>query len=329
MLSYAQNAEDVVLERAFAEVEEGFYVDVGASDPVNDSVTFHFYERGWQGVNVEPDPDDYEQLVAARPRDLNLQAAVGPGEEPLIFYPSDIRGHGTVNSALAAERGHAATIQVPQISLARIFAQYSPPDGIHFLKVDVEHWETEVLASAELDRFRPRVVVVEAVDDEGLPTHEAWEPALLAGGYNLALFDGVNRFYCREEDADLLLPRLAAPANVLDNWRPAREVNVQTRLQTRLEEVTTQLDEVTRRFADVEAERAAVRSDLDRETDAHQATRRSLAAANRALEDEQQAHETTRRALASVYASTSWRITSPVRDASRLAKLIRRGRGTR
>src|SRR5947208_10141555 len=97
MLSYAQNAEDVVLERVFADLEEGFYVDVGASAPVDDSVTFHFYDRGWRGVNVEPDPQDYEQLAALRPRDANLRAAVGSGVEPLAFYPSPVRGHGTVD----------------------------------------------------------------------------------------------------------------------------------------------------------------------------------------------------------------------------------------
>jgi heptosyltransferase II len=78
MVSYAQNAEDVVLRRAFSGVPTGFYVDVGASSPVDDSVTLHFYERGWRGVNVEPDPDDFRALVAARPRDVNLHAAVGP-----------------------------------------------------------------------------------------------------------------------------------------------------------------------------------------------------------------------------------------------------------
>src|SRR3954447_19461381 len=50
MFSYAQNAEDVVLRRTFSGVEDGFYVDVGASSPVEDSVTLHFYERGWNGV---------------------------------------------------------------------------------------------------------------------------------------------------------------------------------------------------------------------------------------------------------------------------------------
>src|SRR5262245_56098042 len=105
MLSYAQNGEDIVLGRAFAGVEHGFYIDVGASDPVDDSVTFHFYERGWRGVNVEADAAEYEHLVAARTKDVNLHAAVGLGDEPLTFYPSAVRGHGTLDAALADARG--------------------------------------------------------------------------------------------------------------------------------------------------------------------------------------------------------------------------------
>jgi hypothetical protein len=52
---------------------------------------------------------------------------------------------------------------------------------------------------------------VEAVDPAGSPTHESWEPRLLESSYRFGLFDGLNRFYCREEDAENLLPRLAAP----------------------------------------------------------------------------------------------------------------------
>src|SRR5258708_7728703 len=190
MLSYAQNAEDVVLQRVFADVERGFYIDVGASDPVEDSVTFHFYLHGWHGVNVEPDPDQYERLIAARPRDVNLQAAVGSGEVPIAYFPSAVRGHGTVNAMVAGGRGDTVTLE-------RLFPEHAPPEGVDFLKVDVEGWEAEVLASADWERHRPRIVLVEAVDPEGRPTHEGWEPALLAAGYRLGLFDGVNRFYCR------------------------------------------------------------------------------------------------------------------------------------
>ncbi len=145
MISYAQNAEDVVLARAFADVRDGFYVDVGASSPVDDSVTFHFYEQGWHGVNVEPDPDEYRHLVAARGRDVNLQAAVGSGEGQVDFYPSPVRGHGTVDVTRAGSGGDTKAVQVPQLSLAQIFAENAPPEGVDFLKIDVEGWEGEVL----------------------------------------------------------------------------------------------------------------------------------------------------------------------------------------
>ena len=54
MVSYAQNHEDVLLRRVFPDEPNGFYIDVGANDPVRDSVTKHFYDRGWHGINIEP-----------------------------------------------------------------------------------------------------------------------------------------------------------------------------------------------------------------------------------------------------------------------------------
>jgi len=38
--SFAQNCEDLLLHRCFRQKETGFYVDVGASAPVKDNVTY-------------------------------------------------------------------------------------------------------------------------------------------------------------------------------------------------------------------------------------------------------------------------------------------------
>jgi len=228
MLSYAQNGEDVVLRRAFAGQESGFYIDIGACHPTADNVTLHFYERGWHGVNVEPDRELHTALVQARPRDVNLCAAVGLERGRADFHPTGTRGHGTLDRELALGRsaGRAAE-RVPEMPLSDIIACYGPDnDQIDFLKVDVEGWEAGVLASADWSRHRPRVILVEAVDETGAPTHEAWEPGLLAAGYRFALFDGLNRFYCSETEAERLLPRLAAPANVLDNWMRADQAQL-------------------------------------------------------------------------------------------------------
>ena len=72
-ISYAQNYEDVMLWRALKHIDKGFYVDVGANDPIIDSVTAAFYERGWRGINIEPMRSYHEHLCAARPLDINFR----------------------------------------------------------------------------------------------------------------------------------------------------------------------------------------------------------------------------------------------------------------
>ena len=72
MISYAQNFEDVMIARLFDDTHRGFYVDVGAAHRDLLSVTRHFYDRGWSGVNVEPTFCFYPLLCDARPRDINL-----------------------------------------------------------------------------------------------------------------------------------------------------------------------------------------------------------------------------------------------------------------
>lgn len=325
MVSYAQNAEDVVLRRVFAELQEGFYVDVGACVPVEDSVTCYFYELGWSGVNIEPDPRYYGELSATRTRDVNLNAAAGVGDGPVAFYPTGVRGQGTLDPRIAAERDDVPPVQVPLISLHRVFSHYSPPGGVDFLKVDVEGWEAEVLASTDWKDVRPRIVLVEAVDTDGQPTHEAWEPTLLAADYRFGLYDGLNRFYCRAEDVDRLLPRLSAPANVLDNWRLAREVRVQNSLDARLTDAVAAHASTRAGLEAEQASHAQTRGALAAEQAAHAQTRAAHAETRAALAAEQAAHAQTQAELAEMQASTSWRITAPVRDASRLARLMRSG----
>jgi hypothetical protein len=80
IISYAQNREDVLLWRALHDVENGFYIDVGAQDPTHHSVTRAFYDRGWCGVNIEPAAGCFQKLCAERPRDLTLQVALGNRE---------------------------------------------------------------------------------------------------------------------------------------------------------------------------------------------------------------------------------------------------------
>lgn len=220
-ISYAQNFEDVMLWRALKRVERGFYIDVGANDPTVDSVTRAFYDRGWRGINIEPIPSHYEDLKRARPRDVNLGCAAGDARGEIEVFECALRGLATAERTIVDRyvgEGLAGTYHcVPLRTLADICREHAESE-IHFLKIDVEGFEKQVLQGADFSRFRPWIVVVEATQPNSTDeAHGEWEPLLLAARYCFAYADGLNRFYVAEERADLL-PAFAYPPNTFDDF---------------------------------------------------------------------------------------------------------------
>lgn len=231
-ISYAGNGEDVVLMRAFDGKRGGFFVDVGAGEPDIGSLTKNLVDRlDWRGINIEPLPDAFERLSAARPHDTNLQMAIDTEPGRAVFHrilPAQGLVGGPGLSTLAPEivDMHRATgwgvedFEVDVITLEAVLRQYAKP-RFDLLKVDVEGREAAVLKSAGLAHWKPRVIVAEAtLPDTVIPSHADWEPYLVESGYELALFDGLNRFYFHKSEPDLGR-RLAIPANVTDRWIPA------------------------------------------------------------------------------------------------------------
>ncbi len=221
-ISYAQNFEDVILHRALKDVKNGFYIDVGANDPVIDSVTKSFYDSGWRGINIEPVKEWFEKLQQERPDDINLQLAAGSHKGESDFYEVIGTGLSTMDKSIAErharERGYKINkYKVPVTKLSTICEQHPNPD-IHFLKIDVEGAEESVLQGLDLRKIRPWICLVESTLPN-LPTedYESWEPILLAADYEFAYFDGLNRYYLANEHKKLK-KNLAIPPNVFDNF---------------------------------------------------------------------------------------------------------------
>lgn len=229
MISYAQNFEDVVLNRVFHTITQGHYIDIGAFDPAIDSVTKHFYDRGWSGVNVEPVARFHAKFVAQRPRDWNLNVVVGSAVGDVAFQEWGDSGLSTIRETFDArvvERlgFQCTTRKLPMTTLAEITKQL-PSADVQFLKIDVEGAERDVLLGGEWRAFRPRVILLEAIKPKlpGCdihsfePTWFEWEGILLQNGYEFALFDGLNRYYYRREEPELRGP-LSYAANVTDGF---------------------------------------------------------------------------------------------------------------
>jgi hypothetical protein len=117
-------------------------------------------------------------------------------------------------------------IEVETRPLREIIIQYAPSVTTDFMKVDVEGFERTVLLSADWRVFRPRVILVESIRPASSePSHQGWEDVLLNAGYSFALFDGVNAFYVRDADKDLMV-QFNAGVNVNDHWRRAEAADM-------------------------------------------------------------------------------------------------------
>ncbi|HET9051023.1 MAG TPA: FkbM family methyltransferase [Candidatus Dormibacteraeota bacterium] len=224
MISYALNHEDVYLDRAFPRAHRGFYVDIGASDPVQHSVTKHFYDRGWSGVNVEPNAQLCERLRVARTRDVSVDVAISDeeGELPFFEFPESTSGISTFSGEHAARHRDAGFAPVERvvrtITLSQLCAEHVADREIDFMSIDVEGHERQVIQGGDWRRWRPRVLLVEAVLPlTTTPSHHEWEPMLLEMDYVLAVFDGINRAYVRADEGGLL-EALRVPVNVLDDY---------------------------------------------------------------------------------------------------------------
>src|ERR687898_2160178 len=121
---------------------------------------------------------------------------------------------------------------VPTRTLRSLVDEHLAGHDVHFCKIDAEGAEAEVIASADLEAWRPWVLVIESTHpNTAEPTFMKWQDGVLAAGYRLCLFDGLSRFYVSEERATDLEEKLSYPACPLDDYVPASSVRLRNELQ--------------------------------------------------------------------------------------------------
>lgn len=359
-VSYSQNAEDVLLWRALGHVSNGFYIDVGASDPVEHSVTKAFYERGWNGISIEPLPAFQQQFAEQRPRDINLAIAAGAQDGTLTLYDvPDVRGWASPDQAVAEMHradGHTiAELNVPVRTLAAVCAEHVRGE-IHFLKIDVEGFEGDVLRGMDFARWRPWVLVIEATLPGSRETnHDSWEHMVSSQGYRFVWFDGLNRWYVADEHPELL-EHFGIQPNVFDAfishhldkaWANGEaQVAELGAAEERLRALSARADaaaleaEHHRQQLEIalRAEQQERADDMRRADEARQRAAEVLQRADDQIavlrEQLAHVHESARQLsdwargvderLKATLASTSWKVTQPLRSAGSVMIALRR-----
>lgn len=167
---YSQEGEDRILLRLFENCPPGFYVDVGAHHPRRFSNTYLFYRRGWRGINLDATPGSMFLFRVLRPRDTNLEFAVGNDTGELLFHEFDEPALNTLDKNLAQRRiekgaKFVGIHPVSVVPLAEILSKYLPEgQPISFLTIDVEGADLSVLQSNDWQKFRPLYVLAESLN---------------------------------------------------------------------------------------------------------------------------------------------------------------------
>ena len=278
-VSYAQNFEDVLLWRALRSVEDGQYLDIGAHDPIVDSVSMAFYQNGWRGTSVEPLHEYASRLREARPDERVIEAAVTEQSGLLRFFMLSGLSSGRADIAAhhAAQGNEPQEILVSTVRLDDILDTFEGP--IHWMKIDVEGMEDTVLRSWGNCEVRPWILIVEATfPNSQTPTEQSWIEEVLKRDYREVHFDGLSRYFVHGSQSHLEVS-FNAPPNVFDQFCVTKSHFSSKLLAEEVAQFTNDLtfcraqfqsEHHERRSADAEVGRLSVK--LEGEETSHRAT---------------------------------------------------------
>ena len=200
---FSQEGEDILLQRLFSHQKSGFSVDVGAHHPKRFSNTYALYRQGWRGINIDATPGSMGPFKELRPEDLNLECGVSLHEGEMPFYEFEDPALNTFSRAryeyLIANTPYKLKqiLKVKTKKLSSILEEHVPANKkIDLLTIDVEGLDFEILKSNTWERFSPKVLLIEALD-QNIQTLERSELgtflkskgySIFAKTYNTAFF---------------------------------------------------------------------------------------------------------------------------------------------
>lgn len=196
---YSQGGEDLILAKLFNYKTKGFFIDVGANDPVKLNNTYLFYKLGWSGLNFEPIPELAGKFKEKRIRDMVITTAMSNfvGEAD---FTAGISEYHVNSSLLDINLPKKNIIKVPVDKLENVLEELKITD-IDFISIDTEGTEVDVLEGLNLDKYKPRFILAEY--NTASKANDKLSPFLVNKGYQPIFINTWNIIYSQNftEDA--------------------------------------------------------------------------------------------------------------------------------
>lgn len=205
---YAQFGEDQALDALFGGKTEGLCVEVGANDGLHGSNTLFFEKLGWDCILIEPNPELCTAMRCFRTAQLFEVAASDSDGKAVLQVATGAAGAHAVSTMDAGAgmrtlRAHGfdhKPVEVVTRRLDMIFDEVVGSRRIDFMTIDVEGHEMAALSGLSLDRWRPRVLIIES---NSTAAGVAVADHLRGAGYVRFRRTGVNDWYAHLSDPQL------------------------------------------------------------------------------------------------------------------------------
>lgn len=209
--SFAQQGEDLILDRIITRVlnwdtnKDYNYIDVGAYDAIDHSVTYLLYLRGWKGIVFDPSITTEKSFRFWRKRDKFIRAVVGDEDNTKVnFYiPNSSNGDKSLTSSKyppVEKIENFKKLTFNQVNLNNELKRQGIKK-INFLNLDVEGAELEIINSFDFEYFKPSIIAIEIHGnniEEWLQTDEA--KTILSKGYQAVGSAVITHFFVRKEE---------------------------------------------------------------------------------------------------------------------------------
>jgi len=164
---YSQFDEELIIRDFFQDRRDGFFLDIGAADPDVNNTTYYLEKHlGWEGIAVDAVLEYSVLWQMKRPHSVFYQFYVTDHADTVEpFYRAAVRtlSSNQKDRMWGDQKIDSVETQVQTITLTRLLDDHKVVD-LDLLSMDIEESEPAALAGFDIDRFRPELVCIEAVE---------------------------------------------------------------------------------------------------------------------------------------------------------------------
>lgn len=199
----------------FGYPSKGFFVEVGAFDGESFSNTSCLADHGWRGIYVEPIESHYNACMNRHKNNdvYVINCSIGTQEGEIDIYvggplttsdPEQVKRYSEIDWAqhIPFRQG-----KCEQMKLDSLLEHFEVEPGFDILGVDVEGRESDVFESFSIEKWKPKMMLVELEDEhesfqkyqEHVEVHKTLREKIHSHGYIEIYKDYINTIFVHED----------------------------------------------------------------------------------------------------------------------------------